>query len=267
MKKLSMLLSLCLATGVATPVVGQTDAGEEGAAKKDSTPNKAVEILRKADAAAKAVKLVRYKATRLATGWLAERVPPSVEGTAVIKGECPDMRPVNFRYEAKFTVGESNETKEVTAGSDGDVTFLIDPSVKTVYADIDPAVVGTDGSIAGSIAMIEYCHPTPFNDEINAQKTELKGMTKIGDENCYEIHVIYSMAQQEATWYFSERDFLPRRVDRIRTNAGGQKASTQLTLTDVVVDPKFKRDPFKLVVPEGFTKTDEFAPTRRRSPR
>lgn len=115
--------------------------------------------------------------------------------------------------------------------------------------------------------MIEYCHTAPFNDEINAETVELKGMTKIGDENCYEIHIVYAQAAAEAVWFFSEKDFLPRRVDRVYTNGEGQKASMQLTLTDVVVDPKFKHDPFKVVVPEGFTKTDEFAPSRPRMPR
>ncbi len=262
----SVLLSLCLAASVATRVMGQTAAEGAGTAEKDSTPNKGVEILRKADVATKAVKLVSYKASLRATEWLAERMKP-IEGTAVIAGVCPDARPERFRYEAKFTVPDTTETKEVTTGSDGDITFLIDPSVKTVYADIDPAVVGSDGRLARRIAMIEYCHSTPFNDEINAEKVELRGMTKIGGENCYEIHVVYARAAGEAVWFFSEKDFLPRRVDRVRTNAQGQKASTQLTLTDVVVDPKFKRDPFKVVVPEGFTKTDEFAPSRRQLPR
>ncbi|MHC4696411.1 MAG: hypothetical protein ACYTFA_06700 [Planctomycetota bacterium] len=266
MKKVSVLLSLCLAIGIATPVAGQTETGEADVTKKDPTPNKAIEILKKVDAATKAVKLVRYKAERRATGWLAERTPP-IDGTVVIAGDCPDARPERFRFEAKFKVPDSEETKEVTAGSDGDISFLIDPSVKTVYADIDPAVVGSDGRLAGFLAMIEYCHPTPFNDEITGERAELKGMTKIGDQNCYEIDVLYAGGRGESTWFFSEKDFLPRRVDRIATRPGGERASTQLTLTDVDVDPKFKHDPFKVVVPEGFTKTDEFAPSRRRMPR
>ena len=266
MKKLSILLSLCVASCIAVPVSGQTKAADADAVKKDPTHDKAVEILKKVDAATKAVKLVSYHASLQTTEWLASRVP-AVEGKVIIAGECPDARPERFRYEYKFTLQESDETKEVTTGSDGDIIFLIDPSVKTVYADIDPAVVGSDGRVGQFLAMVEYCHSTPFKDEIGAERLSLKGTTMIGGEECHEIHVVYAVGRQEATWFFSTKDFLPRRVDRIRTNREGEKASSQLTLSDVVVDPKFKTDPFKLVVPDGFTKTDEFAPTRRQQPR
>ena len=43
---------------------------------------------------------------------------------------------------------------------------------------------------------------------------ELKGSKKISGEDCYEIHVVYASENApEATWYFSKKDFLPRRVE------------------------------------------------------
>ena len=73
--------------------------------------------------------------------------------------------------------------------------------------------------------MAEYIHPRPFSDEINAEKAVMKGTTKVGDEECYQIHVVYRNARgAEAMWYFSKKDFLPRRVDRIRPGQdGGQE--------------------------------------------
>jgi thiol-disulfide isomerase/thioredoxin len=56
----------------------------------------------------------------------------------------------------------------------------------------------------------------------------------------------------ESIWYFSTTDFLPRRVDRIGKDDAGEIMGTALTLKNVQVDPKFTRDPFALVVPEGF---------------
>ena len=92
MKKLSVVLSVCLAIGVATPVVGQTASEQADTAKKDSPPSKAIEILKKVDAAAKAVKLISYKATFQPTGWLVARGYIPIEGSAVIAGECRDAR-------------------------------------------------------------------------------------------------------------------------------------------------------------------------------
>ena len=101
----------------------------------------------------------------------------------------------------------------------------------------------------------------------SSKRLSKKGITKIGDEECYEINVVYARSQGEATWFFSKKDFLPRRVDRVVTRqAGGEKATTQLIVTDLVVNPKFPDDPFKLVVPEGYAKTDKFK-SFRPSPR
>ncbi len=38
------------------------------------------------------------------------------------------------------------------------------------------------------------------------------------------------------------------------------RGTTELTISQLVINPKFKANPFKLVVPNGFKKTDEFAP-------
>ena len=111
--------------------------------------------------------------------------------------------------------------------------------------------------------MIEFVHATPFNDEINGRSQELKGSVKIGDEDCYEIHVVYAADRApQATWAFSKKDFLPRRrIDAFPAAlAGGQAGTTIKTITNLVVEPKLDEDAFKLKLPEGYTKTDDFAP-------
>ena len=65
----------------------------------------------------------------------------------------------------------------------------------------------------------------------------------------------------EADWYFSKKDSLPRRVDRYQpSESGGERTALILTLSQVTPNPSFVQDPFKVVVPEGFKKTDDFAP-------
>ncbi|MFQ5590439.1 MAG: hypothetical protein ACE5HE_04670 [Phycisphaerae bacterium] len=266
MRQVPILMSVCVASALVVRAAGQVTSDSTAAVKETSTENRAREILKKADAATKAVKLVSYKATLRATGALAAYIP-DVDGTVIIEGDCPDQAPLRFRYEAAFTLPNSIEKRRVVCGSDGNTHYLIDNGAKTVYADIDPAVVGSDGKVARILAMIEYCYPTPFSDEINAEHVELKGTAVIGGEDCYEIHVVYRQAEQEANWFISKKDHLPRRVDRIATNRKGEKSTRRLTLADVAVNPRFKENPFKLVVPDGFTKADEFAPVRRRLPR
>ena len=138
--------------------------------------------------------------------------------------------------------------------------YLVDKAAKKAYEDIDPAVIGTRGRVIPAIAMVEFVHPTPFSDEINGRSQELKGITKVGDEECFEIHVVYAAGNQESHWFFSTKDYLPRRRDSIFTGQDGQRQGRQVILTSLEVDPKFEKSPFKLVLPEGFTKTDDFAP-------
>jgi len=217
-----------------------------------------VEILKKADAASKAVDFIQYTASVKGEGAAESRVG-KVSGTVVLKGRTSGGA-AQYRYEAKVERPGSSDVNDVTVGSDGKAYYLINSKEKKVYEDIDPAVVGTAGRGVRALTMAEYLHPEPFSDEIKGKKQELKGSAKVGDEDCYEIHVTYTEGGQEATWFFSKKDFLPRRVDRFIQSPTGEKGSTQLIVTKLTVDPKFDKDPFKLTVPEGFTKIDDFAP-------
>jgi outer membrane lipoprotein-sorting protein len=58
----------------------------------------------------------------------------------------------------------------------------------------------------------------------------------------------------------AKKDFLPRRVERTFPTQGGEMGGRQTTLSDLVVNPALEKDAFKLKLPEGFTKTDDFAP-------
>ena len=89
-RKISVLLSLCLATAVA----GQQPAW------RNSDLSDPIEILKKVDAATKAVKSVKYKITFRGTGAAESRVA-NVEGTVFMSG-WSDGTPKQFRFEAKI---------------------------------------------------------------------------------------------------------------------------------------------------------------------
>lgn len=227
--------------------------------KKGIEPTKAVKILKKVDAACKKVKAVKYDVTCETTG-TGEVQRGKIEASYVLAGFTQGGPEKSYVDIKAFTPG-SKEFRRIGAGSDGEVFYVIDHQAKMAYEDIDPQVVGSFGSTLMAGMMIEYIHPTPFGDEIRGKSQELKGSKTINGEDCYEIHVVYAVEQApQATWYFSKKDFLPRgRID-VWTTPDGQKVSRTRMISNLVVDPKLEKGTFMLKLPEGYTKTDDFAP-------
>ncbi len=232
------------------------DAAKPAAAGGELTD--ATEILKKADEASKAVDSVKYTAKAKGLG-ADEAKMPTVEGTVYLHG-FKNNGPEKARYEGKVTIPEGTP-QEYIMGADGKEYFLIDPSKKIAYVDIDQQVVGRSGRMLGLLTMAEYVHEKPFSDEIGGVKKELKGSEKVGTEDTYHVYVKYAQEGQEADWYFSKKDFLPRRVDRhIPGRDGAPPGGRQLVVTSLTVAPKSDKDPFKFELPEGYTKSDDFAP-------
>ncbi len=245
------------------------------------------EILKRADEALKKTKLISYQADYKGTKW-ARQFVPDMQATVIV-GEPSDFDIPRFFCDATVTrekgqPGEeavSSEQKtsaeqppsgekppatepfRVTAGCDGDQYFLIDPKTKTAHQDMDPAVLGTRAGDVQRVIAREFTADDPFKAALESNEIELKGEVTIGDEPCYEIHSkIVEGMQQGTVWAVSARDFLPRQIKRVykMPQFGEEEGTTELIMTQLVVDPKPAKDPFKLVVPEGYKKTDEFAP-------
>jgi len=221
------------------------------------------EILKKADEAVKKIKLVEYRADYQGTAWVQQFVP-AVTGTVVL-GKQSKWEIPQFRCEIKLQKYGSEEVQELTAGCDGDVYFLIDPKTKTAHEDMDEAVLGTQSRDIQRALMREFSIPKPFGailepEEGDPPAIELKGTAKVGDQECYEVVIKPTGPQApELHWFISKKDLLPRKIVRIYDREG-EKGTTELAVHDLKVDPKLDRNPFKLVPPPGFKKTDEFAP-------
>ena len=218
-----------------------------------------VEILKKADAASKAVKTAKYDIVVEPKG-VAEsfvgRTKATVTATGVTSGG-----PEQYLVDAKVAPPGSGETVHITGGGDGDTFFLIRHADKIAHVDIDPAVLGSFARpIMGNI-MLEFFVTEPFTQEINGKSHKLAGSRTIGGEDCYEIHVVYDAERApETTWFLSKKDFLPRcRLDKFSL-PDGRKGEMRRTITNLDVGPKLDKDTFKLKLPQGYTKTDEFAP-------
>jgi len=247
-RRISMIVCVWVASTVAY-----------GQDKPSGDTNEAVEILKKVDAAAKAVKAVKYKATFKGTG-AAESQAPSMEGTAVftgLKGNAPEK----YRLDATIKRPGSSDTQKVTVISDGEEFALIDHTAKKAYVDIDPAVLGSTGqTLVRAIVVVEFVHATPFSDELNGDKQEVTGNKKIGGVDCYEIDVTYAGGRGRSIWHFSKEDFLPRGRNVMFKTPDGKDGGRQYFVSDLEIDPKLDKDTFKINVPDGYETVDDFAP-------
>lgn len=247
-----MKRTICLAMCALLPLTA-VRAEEE---KQPAELTDPVEILKRMDEAAKVVKTVAYDIEFEATGD-ATKFVASGKGSAILKGWTGRL-PEKYRLDVEIRK-EGAESRRVSAGADGEHYYLIDHSTKTAHEDIDPAVMGSASSVLITAVVAEFVHPKPFDDEINAKTHEFKGIETVAGVECYVVAVEYQIGRK-ATWFVGKNDFLPRRRIDHFDDSGLGKGDVRKTITRLVVDPNLEEDAFKLKLPEGFTKTDDFAP-------
>jgi hypothetical protein len=228
----------------------------QDASKTPAPSGEAADFARKVADTLKQTHTVAYKATYAPTGWVAQRVP-SVDGTATI-GKQSKHKIDPFVVDVKIRKSGSEEVTELKGGTDGDQYFLIDPKSKTCYKDLDPAVQGGQSRNLARIVLRDFAAPEPLADILKSGEIELRGDVKIGDEDCRELYMKHADSGT-MIWAVSKKDHLPRKVTRLIQNDQGE-ATTELTLSDLVVNPQFVRNPFEMVCPEDYKKTDDFAP-------
>jgi hypothetical protein len=228
----------------------------------------ALQILRNADNAVRNVRAVQYVADYRGAGPIASTTY-HVTGV-VILGNMRGEGQEDYFLEVKVTPPEGGEPKEFRIGCNRNQTFVIDPQSRKVHADIDSVVLGSLADVVRDVSMYELVRKQPFRDAIAEEAVTLRGRSKVGEEECYEIHVKYKNRADEALWFISMNDFLPRRVDRYRRASGAKPSAgdaapaetddpprTVLTVTQLQVNPGFNQHPFLLRMPPGYRKTDD----------
>lgn len=254
--KRTTLAILCLGLALGA-IIGDANKALAQSAQAKTELSDPKEILQRAEIALKEVKSVRYHGQYKGTGWVADYVA-SLEGSAMLAEPSKHDVP-RFHCELKMTPPKSSDTMDVTAGCDGDQFYVIDSETKMVHSDMDQAVLGSQSSNIQRVLMQDFVAKEPLAEDLKAEKFQLREDTEVGDQMCYQVHVIRSESQ-EVTWFISQKDWLPRRVDRLYKDPKKGEGTTQLIVTDLVALPTFSPARFKLTVPEGFTRTDDFAP-------
>lgn len=263
-----MLAVVVLIQFGASVVRGQEPAAEVQAAKDRAVEAKAgeangaaVELLKKVDEAAKAVKTCRYKSERVGSGGLADQIA-TLRGTVTVGEMVEKVGAPKIRVAGSRVTSNSEDAAEFVVGFDGEDFYLLDMQRKIAYVDVDQQVIGSDGGqLLVGLTMPEFTHPAPFSDEINAEKAEIVGTEEVAGEMCNVVQVVYAGGRGEAKWWFSKRDLLPRRREQM-IRARDVKGSWILTVRELEVNPKFEEGTFEFAVPEGFEESEDFAPNR-----
>jgi hypothetical protein len=219
----------------------------------------AKEILRRAEAAAKKVRFASYTADYKGTGWIAEFVP-HVTGEAIVGPDGEHDVP-RFFCKVALKKNDSEEVLNYTAGCNGDEYFLLDPKTKKAHHDIDPVVLGSESRNLQRVVLREFAEKEPFKDALEATDVQLSGTRTVDGELCYEVQINTPDERQRAiVWSISTTDFLPRNVKRIYKGReeGTPDGTTELTISRLVAKPNWEKNKFEMVVPAGYTATDEF---------
>ncbi len=227
-------------------------AASSGTARGDELKDP-VEILKKLDAAAKAVTAASYDFTVKTIG-AAKGMEPDIEGFFFVAGNWTGNGPEKFLADVKVQ-RRDYQLLDATVGCDGESCYLIDHVKKSVSEGSGTTVFGQSARYIFTGITGEFIHPQPFTDEINGKKQELLGTEMVGGEECYIVRVTYNVPgpdESKALWYISKKDFLPRaRNDVIKlgpTREGGRLR----TMTNLVINPKINENTFKAKVPEGY---------------
>ncbi len=243
------LLALAASLLVGTSVGAQDDKSAKG-----------YPILKKSEAVMKRLGRISYSADYKGTGWIKEFVP-SVSGIVVV-GKRSKWDVTEFYCHVKITPTGSTDVIDLTAGSDGDVYFLIDPKTKIAHEDMDPIVQGKYSRDLQRVVLTEFAAEHPFGEDLKPESVTWKGSESIGGVDCHHIHIA-TETPPALDVYVAKNDYVLRRVTRTYANREDPKkkpGTSDLTLTELTIDPPARRSPFKLHLPDGYTKTDEFAP-------
>ncbi len=245
----------------AVAITARADEDKEKKSEKNVSPE-AMKILEQSVEAVKKVNFARYNGEFTSTAWIRQWVP-DVKGKAAI-GEVSKYDVPRFRCDVEMTppakpdAEEKPKMQRLTAGSDGDSYYLIDSDEKIMYVDMDPAVLGSNGGGIQRLLMGVLVDKEPYADELKADTIEKRDDAKVGSVPCY--HIYTKSDDGEANWFISKSDLLPRRVERIYKNGKDEVGTIDLTISDLEYSSKMDLKPFRVIVPDGFKKTDDFAP-------
>lgn len=223
---------------------------------------RALEILKQADSATRAVKACTYDAEFTCEGGFADRLPrisgrfmAREERVGFLKRVLGDdaVRTPAMRATVTLTpVGGKEPEKHLDVATDGRVITFMDLGERHwMTQDARSGDVLLDA--ARQLYMLEFFHPTPFADEIGGLGQTYEGQQDVGGVKCDVVYVKYRQMGLEARWYFGVNDHLPRRVDRVFP-LGMITGVRTLSISNLNTHPEIRNCDFRPACPENFSK-------------
>lgn len=224
-------------------------------------PPDVMTILRKADAATRAVGTVSYEGEYAGLGEMGKK-SPSVRGRIVAAPGKKSLLGLligrsdgtdRIYCEGEIVTPDSTETIPFKIATDGRRAYRVCTSEQSYsLGDLPGASKLINPAIM--LYMREFLHPTPFSDEINAKDQRYESAREVGGVDCHVIYIVYAN-DTLSRWYFGKEDYLPRRVDRIlKSGEQEQEIGYSLEVHDLKINPVVDNHLFELNAPEGFTK-------------
>ena len=204
-------------------------------------------ILKKAEAAAKAVKAVAYKAEFRGEGELRATMPRLTGSVRARK--IPGVAVPMLVLEAVVHEPGVDGAASYRFINDGTRFAAIDKTRKTVIQRDPPRSLDNLFACmepAADLWLDQFFDQTLFEEARRGDSVKHMGTKKVNGVECDVIHVVYRNAVAQARWYFGRKDHLPRRVDWTRPGS-----TLVLSLSDLDVKPKLDADTFAIEVPEG----------------
>jgi len=211
------------------------------------------EILRKAAEAARGLDAITYEAEFRSEGEVASLLP-AVAGRITLARSQSGLPKVSA--ETWLMADDGSAIPKATVVSDGHTLAAAFHDRKT----FQQRKAGEAGSLLlpwSGLFLWDAVSKQPYRQELSTDAVRYLGTEKVGEVECDVVAVTLSEGNAEVRWSFAKSDYLPRRMERVVSDAvegGGGRVT--LTIYDVTPNPTVSDDMFRFEAPAGYLPRD-----------
>ena len=230
-------------------------------ADPDNKSSIALEILKKASAAAEGLTAISFEATVYGEGELADRFPTIAGNVVAARGTGGQGHRISI--EGSALPPDAIQASPFSFVSDGENVYSLDGQMKT-FTSGRPNKTGI--RVSNRLLPPRYLEVEPFKDVIESRTAQYEGQKTVEGVACSVIGVTFKGSwNQVSRLYLGKDDFLLRRMERavsIPTGPGRPPKTGTIVFaaTSLNTKPKLDNVSFKLECPEGFEKKEFASP-------
>jgi peroxiredoxin len=211
------------------------------------------DVLLKAAEAARSLKAIAYEAEFRSEGEVASLLP-SIAGRIILARSEGGLPKVSA--ETWLMADDGSAIPKATVVSDGQSLGAAFHDRRTFQqrkaGEAGPLLLPWSG-----LFLWDAVSKQPYQKELASSDIKYLGTEKIADVECDVVAVTLSGGNAEVRWSFGKADYLPRRMERVVSDAlegGGGKVT--LVLYDVTPNPTVSDELFRFDPPAGYLPRD-----------